>query len=72
MIEGRRFIAKASGLAVAAAAPVVDAPSVIAQPKVQWRLSTTWTKSFDVLQGVTQRLVTPGRCTRRSRSSRRW
>jgi hypothetical protein len=40
--ERRRFIAKAgSVMAAATAAVIVDAPNVIAQPKVQWRMSTT-------------------------------
>jgi TRAP-type mannitol/chloroaromatic compound transport system substrate-binding protein len=44
MIERRRFLAKASGAAVAVGAGmIIDAPNVIAQPKVQWRLSTAWT-----------------------------
>ena len=56
--ERRRFIAKAGGAVVAvAAAAIVDAPNVIAQPKVQWRMSTTWTPTLDVLQGAAQRLA---------------
>ncbi len=43
--------------AAAAAAAIVDAPNVIAQPKVQWRMSTTWTPALDVPQGVAQRLA---------------
>jgi TRAP-type mannitol/chloroaromatic compound transport system substrate-binding protein len=59
MIRRRRFIVKAGGALVAAgAAAVVDAPHVIAQPKVQWRMSTTWTAALDVLQGSAQRLGT--------------
>ena len=43
-MEGRRrFILKGATLAAATAATVVNAPNVIAQPKFQWRLSTTWT-----------------------------
>jgi TRAP-type mannitol/chloroaromatic compound transport system substrate-binding protein len=58
MTERRRFIATASGaLAAVAAAAIVDAPNVIAQPKVQWRMSTTWTPANDVLQGAAQRLA---------------
>jgi TRAP-type mannitol/chloroaromatic compound transport system substrate-binding protein len=39
--ERRKFIATAGGaVAAAAAAAIVDAPNVIAQPKVQWRMST--------------------------------
>jgi TRAP-type mannitol/chloroaromatic compound transport system substrate-binding protein len=58
MTERRKFIATASGaLAAVTAATIVDAPSVIAQPKVQWRMSTTWTPTLDVLQGAAQRLA---------------
>jgi len=53
MTNRRRFLAKASGAAAAvAAATIVDAPNIIAQPKVQWRMSTTWTPALDVLQGA--------------------
>jgi len=55
--ERRRFIVKASGaMAAVAAAAIVDAPNVIAQPKVQWRMSTTWTPALDQPQGAAQRL----------------
>ena len=58
MTERRRFIATASGVVVAAAAgAIVDAPNVIAQPKVQWRMSTAWTPALDVPQGAAQRLA---------------
>ena len=59
MTERRRFIATAGGVvaAAAAAAAIVNAPNVIAQPKVQWRMSTGWTASLDVLQGAAQRLA---------------
>jgi TRAP-type mannitol/chloroaromatic compound transport system substrate-binding protein len=54
----RRFIAEAAGtMAAVAAAALVDAPNVIAQPKVQWRMSTAWTASLDVLQGAALRLA---------------
>src|SRR5262249_29467069 len=43
--------------AAAVAAAVVDAPNGIAQPKFQWRMSTTWTPALDVLQGAAQRLA---------------
>jgi len=57
MTERRRFIATAGGVVAAvAAAAIVDAPNVIAQPKVQWRMSTAWTPALDVLQGAAQRL----------------
>ena len=57
-IGRRRFIAQASAVAAAAAATVMaDAPSVIAQPKVQWRMSTAWPKQLDVMQGLARRLA---------------
>src|SRR5262249_28517762 len=55
--ERRRFIVKTGGMvAAAAAATIVDAPNVIAQPKFQWRLSTTYPPSLDQLHGAAQRL----------------
>ena len=58
MTERRRFIATASGaMAAVAAAAIVDAPNVIAQPKIQWRMSTAWTAAFDIHQGAAQRLA---------------
>jgi TRAP-type mannitol/chloroaromatic compound transport system substrate-binding protein len=58
MTERRRFIATAGGvMAAAAAAAIVDAPNVIAQPKVQWRMSTAFTAVFDIHQGAAQRLA---------------
>jgi TRAP-type mannitol/chloroaromatic compound transport system substrate-binding protein len=56
--ERRRFIATASGVvAAAAASSIVNAPYVIAQPKVQWRMSTAFTAVFDIHQGAAQRLA---------------
>ena len=56
--ERRRFIVKAGGaLAAVTAAAIVDAPNVIAQPKVQWRMSTAFTAVFDIHQGAAQRLA---------------
>jgi TRAP-type mannitol/chloroaromatic compound transport system substrate-binding protein len=58
MTGRRRFIVKAGGvMAAAAAAAIVDAPNVIAQPKVQWRLSTAWTAALEIHQGAAQRLA---------------
>jgi TRAP-type mannitol/chloroaromatic compound transport system substrate-binding protein len=51
--ERRRFIAAAGG-AIAAVA-TLDAPNVIAQPKIQWRLSTAYPPVLDQLQGAAQR-----------------
>jgi TRAP-type mannitol/chloroaromatic compound transport system substrate-binding protein len=56
MLERRRFLAKAGGAAAVAAAAISAAPNVIAQPKIQWRLSTAWPKQLDVMQGSANRL----------------
>ena len=46
----RTFLVKAAGtLAAAGAAVAVDAPAVIAQPRVQWRMPTMWSPANDVL-----------------------
>jgi TRAP-type mannitol/chloroaromatic compound transport system substrate-binding protein len=55
MTRRRRFLTTASAAAVAAT--LADAPIVIAQPKIQWRMSTGWTAALDVLQGAAQRLA---------------
>jgi len=56
--ERRRFIATAGGVVAAtAASSMVNAPNVIAQPKVQWRMSTAFTAVFDIHQGAAQRLA---------------
>jgi TRAP-type mannitol/chloroaromatic compound transport system substrate-binding protein len=58
MTERRRFIATAGGVvAASAAAAVIGAPNVIAQPKVQWRMVTTWTPALDILQGGAERFA---------------
>jgi TRAP-type mannitol/chloroaromatic compound transport system substrate-binding protein len=47
MIARRRFLATATGtVAAVAATKLLDAPNVIAQPKVRWRLSTAWPASL--------------------------
>ena len=57
-MERRKFLGKAGGVLVAAGATAaIDAPSVIAQPKFQWRMSTTWTPALDVLQGSAQKMA---------------
>ena len=56
-MERRRFIAKATGAAAVAASVIADAPAVIAQPKIQWRMSTAWTPALDMLQGAANRLA---------------
>jgi TRAP-type mannitol/chloroaromatic compound transport system substrate-binding protein len=56
-IGRRTFIASSGGLVAAVAATAIDAPNVVAQPKIQWRMSTTWTPALDMLQGSAQRLA---------------
>ena len=58
MTDRRRFLAKASGaMAAAAAAAIADAPNVIAQPKIQWRMSTAYLAALDQLHGAAQQLA---------------
>ena len=58
MTERRRFIVRTGGLVTATAGAVLGgAPNVIAQPKVQWRLSTAYPPSLDHLHGAAQRLA---------------
>lgn len=54
----RRFIATATGLVAAVAAgAVVDAPNVIAQPKVYWRMPTAYPAAADIYHGAAQHLA---------------
>ena len=55
--DRRKFLAKASVMAAAAAGAVIDAPAVIAQPRVQWKMSTAYGASLDMLHGVAVRLA---------------
>ncbi len=55
-MERRKFV-MGGALAGAAAAATVHAPYVIAQPKVKWRMVTTWTPALNVMQGSAQRLA---------------
>jgi TRAP-type mannitol/chloroaromatic compound transport system substrate-binding protein len=57
MTNRRSFLAKASSaMAAVTAAAAIDVPNVVGQPKIQWRMSTTWTAVHDVIQGAAQRL----------------
>jgi TRAP-type mannitol/chloroaromatic compound transport system substrate-binding protein len=57
-MRGRRgFLTKAGGALTIAAAALVEAPAVIAQPKIQWRLSTAYPPVLDNLQGAARRLA---------------
>lgn len=51
----RHFLGSTTALVASAAA--VQAPSVVAQPKVRWRMPTTFPASLDVLHGSAQRLA---------------
>src|SRR5215510_7980409 len=58
MSDRRRFIAKAGGvMAAAAATAITDAPHVIAQPKVQWRMSTAFPPALDIQKTASERLA---------------
>ncbi len=57
-MQRRRFLVKAGGVLVAAGtAAVIDAPNVIAQPRVQWRMPTMWPPALDILQGNAQKFA---------------
>ena len=57
-MQRRRFILRAGGvLATAGAAAVVEAPFVIAQPKVQWRMPSAYPPATDILLGAAQRVA---------------
>jgi TRAP-type mannitol/chloroaromatic compound transport system substrate-binding protein len=56
MVKRRNFIVKATGAAVAASV-IRDAPNVIAQPMVQWTMSTGFPPTLDVFQGAAQQLA---------------
>jgi TRAP-type mannitol/chloroaromatic compound transport system substrate-binding protein len=73
-MPSRRFFAKASGaMAAVVATNLIDSPDVIAQPKVQWRMSTAYPPTLDVQRSTSERLAqivdetTGGRFARRSR-----
>ena len=59
MTAGRRRFLSRAGTATAAfaAAAIADAPSVIAQPKIRWRMSTAWTNAGLDVQVAAQRLA---------------
>ena len=56
-MERRKFFIR-TGAVAAGAATIVHAPYVIAQPKVRWRMPTTWTPVLNVMLGSAQRLAT--------------
>src|SRR6267142_5880702 len=56
-MERRNFLRKTAIATGAAAVALAEAPSVIAQQRFQWRMSTTWTPALDVLQGAAQKMA---------------
>jgi len=57
-MQRRKFLVKAGGALVAAgAASTIDAPNVIAQPRIQWRMPTMWPPANDILLGNAQRFA---------------
>jgi TRAP-type mannitol/chloroaromatic compound transport system substrate-binding protein len=56
-MKRRRFLAKAGLAATAGAAVVVNAPAVIAQPRVQWRMPTFFSPGADIALGIPQRFA---------------
>jgi TRAP-type mannitol/chloroaromatic compound transport system substrate-binding protein len=57
MLPRRTFLATAGSTAALATVALADAPAVIAQPRIQWRLSTAWPPQLDMLQGAAHRLA---------------
>jgi TRAP-type mannitol/chloroaromatic compound transport system substrate-binding protein len=58
MSERRRFIVKTGGALVAAGVvTVAGGPYVIAQPKIQWRMSTAFSAAFDVHLRAAQQMA---------------
>jgi TRAP-type mannitol/chloroaromatic compound transport system substrate-binding protein len=53
----RQFLATTASTALAAGATAIAATSATAQPKVRWRMSTTWTPALDQLQRSAQLLA---------------
>ena len=56
-MKRRNFIAGAGAVA-AGVSGLIHAPYVIAQPKIKWRMPTTWTPALDVMLGSAHRLAT--------------
>jgi TRAP-type mannitol/chloroaromatic compound transport system substrate-binding protein len=58
MKNRRAFLTAAGPAAVAGAAvTLLDAPNVIAQPKIQWRMVTAWPTTLDMLHGAAMRMA---------------
>ena len=57
IVARRRFLAATLGGAMAAGATALAAPRATAQPKVRWRMSTTWIPALDQLQRSAQLLA---------------
>jgi TRAP-type mannitol/chloroaromatic compound transport system substrate-binding protein len=58
MTDRRSFLTKISGaIAAAGATAIADAPNVIAQPKIQWRMSTAYPPALDRQHDAALRLA---------------
>lgn len=57
-MKRRKLIGVGAGAVAAGAAALVHAPYVIAQPKIRWRMPTTWTPALNVMLGSARRLAT--------------
>jgi TRAP-type mannitol/chloroaromatic compound transport system substrate-binding protein len=57
MIHRRRFLVRAGGAAAIASGALASAPAVMAQPRIQWRMSTAWPKQLDNLHGAAVQLA---------------
>lgn len=55
-MQRRRFMVRGA-LTTAGATAALHAPHVIAQPKIKWRMVTTWTPALNVMQGAAQQLA---------------
>ena len=53
----RTFIGRSAAVVATVGASAVYAPAVIAQPKIRWRMPTTWPASLDMLQGAALRFA---------------
>ena len=52
MTGRRRFLANGAAVTAVTVAALAQPPNVIAQPKVQWRLSTAYPPVLDQLHGL--------------------
>jgi TRAP-type mannitol/chloroaromatic compound transport system substrate-binding protein len=56
-MKRRKLMGMGAGAVAAGTVGLVHAPYVMAQPKVRWRMPTTWTPALNVMLGSAQRLA---------------